>query len=1075
MAFNFSKIVRNVSKVSDTIAQVDSLTRSASNFKTGIPLLSKATLPTANTLGIRQSIGSLGNAISANSFSQTNLSNPITAAFNPAALNSLVSTPADIGNAAAAAREVSQVISGISNISSRSSFDVNSGLSSGLGKLTSGLGSLQNVTGTLSRVTSQFGSTVNAISSKVSSLSNFSFGGLGSIVSSFGDFGKLVENVITVVPKSIAELQGAIGGEFDRLRQLADAQLDTSGIAGNFLDLGFSDPWASGPTISGSGVASNSGAAASKIPNPLRDYASHNYIITLGILDQDEFNFPQSYRNGDFNQKIVLKSAGGQLDKRYKTALEGTDDAEYYLDNLDLDAVIAPNPKTNVALGTSLTFEVTEPYSMGQFIEAIIGIAAELGYSNYTDAPFCLKIEFAGWSQEGSNATLVTPPIYIPILITKVDFSVSGKGSLYNITAVPMTETGMDDKVQETQVNINAVGSVVYEAANGDEKSIQATYNERIQELEQAKTIEQGDRYIIAFPKTPDALVNLVNGKGGAASGPLTVQADEQQRREKGLSTAQSDESTQRKQAGIDVNTVAAPSNLFTILKSFVSSEQNTNDIGLSPLVENTSEGGEQPQAEQEAAYDEFGDIVDISNNETAVSEKGRTHSFEQGEKITDILQTLILRSAWAKERATEESKNGVRKWFKIDTQVFLDKNPTASGQTGKTPKIFVYSILPYYVDEAKFMGPSSRPKNTEGLKNQAAKEYNYIYTGKNEDVLDFDLQFNNAFFMSAFGNFGQNTGTIALQGGNSATFQQDGSESGSKVEGSVSDFREPGATIKETPDLRHKAGSLTADVKTRIAEQFHNTIINSVTDMVTAEMKIWGDPFFLPQQTGNFTGTATGNPNVLQEQTMNYLQNEVFCVVNFKTPFDYQQDGATMEFPSTVPHFSGLYSVWAVTNSFSGGQFTQLIKLIRRRGQDDPATGSSNPIQPDSNADIAKTKDTTPGTAGGASGSGSASNAVNSTAGVTEPCATTSAVAAVQNLSSIATNQQAMALEAFGGSGPISAPVVRVGNFSYTPNQSVFPVAPRVNNYSESTSKSSPTSAQNQYSESYLKTGGPQ
>ncbi len=1071
MAFNFSKIVRSVEKASNTIAQVESLTRAASNFNTGIPLKSNATFPTANSLGIRQSIGSFDNVISANSFSQTNLSNSVTAAFNPAALNSLVSSPGDVGNAAAAAREVSQVISGISN---RTTFDVNSGLSSNLGKLTSNLGSLQNITGTLSRVTSQFGSTINSISSKVSSLSNFSFGGLGSIVSSFGDFGKLVENVITVVPRSIAELQGAVGGEFDRLRQLADAQLDTSGITGDFLDLGFSDPWG-GPTISGSGVASNSGNSASKIPNPLRDYASHNYIITLGILDQDEFNYPQSYRNGDFNQKIILKSAGGQLDKRYKTALEGTDNAEYYLDNLDLDAVIAPNPKTNVALGTSLTFEVTEPYSMGQFIEAIIGIAAELGYANYTDAPFCLKIEFAGWSQEGSNATLVTPPIYIPILITKVDFSVSGKGSVYNVTAVPMTETGLDDKVQETQVNINAVGSVVYEVANGDEKSIQATYNERIQELEQAKTIEQGDRYIIAFPKTPDAIVNLVNGQGGASSGPLTVQADEQQRREKGLASAQTDESTQRKQAGIDDNAVAAPSNLFTILKSFVSSDQNTNDIGLSPLVENTSEGGEQPQAEQEAAYDEFGDIVDISNNETAVSEKGRTHSFEQGEKITDILQTLILRSSWAKERATEESKNGVRKWFKIDTQVFLDKNAAASGQTGKTPKIFVYSILPYYVDEAKFMGPSSRPKNTEGLKKQAAKEYNYIYTGKNEDVLDFDLQFNNAFFMSAFGNFGQNTGSVALQGGNKATFQQGDDEHGSKAEGSGGNFREPGATIKETTSMRHVAGSLTSDIKTRIAEQFHNTIINSVTDMVTAEMKIWGDPFFLPQQTGNFTGTATGNPNVLQEQTMNYLQNEVFCVVNFKTPFDYQQNGATMEFPSTVPHFSGLYSIWAVTNSFSGGQFTQLIKLIRRRGQDDPATGSSNPIQPDSNADIAKTKDTTPGTAGGASGSGSASNAVNSTAGVTEPCATTSAVAAVQNLSSIATNQQAMALEAFGGSGPISAPVVRVGDFSYTPNQSVFPVAPRVNNYSESTSKSSPTSAQNQYSESYLKTGGPQ
>jgi len=101
MAFNFSKIVRSVEKASNTIAQVESLTRAASNFNTGIPLKLDATFPTANSLGIRQSIGSFDNVISANSFSQTNLSNSVTAAFNPEALNSLVSSPGDVGNTAA--------------------------------------------------------------------------------------------------------------------------------------------------------------------------------------------------------------------------------------------------------------------------------------------------------------------------------------------------------------------------------------------------------------------------------------------------------------------------------------------------------------------------------------------------------------------------------------------------------------------------------------------------------------------------------------------------------------------------------------------------------------------------------------------------------------------------------------------------------------------------------------------------------------------------------------------------------------------------------------------------------------
>ena len=82
-----------------------------------------------------------------------------------------------------------------------------------------------------------------------------------------------------------------------------------------------------------------------------------------------------------------------------------TSHAEYYLDNLNLDAVIAPNSNTGVALGTSITFDVVEPYSMGNFIEALIGSAASLGYENYINAPFCIKIEFMGYDEYG-NSTL---------------------------------------------------------------------------------------------------------------------------------------------------------------------------------------------------------------------------------------------------------------------------------------------------------------------------------------------------------------------------------------------------------------------------------------------------------------------------------------------------------------------------------------------------------------------------------------------------------------------------------------------------------------------------------------------
>jgi hypothetical protein len=161
---------------------------------------------------------------------------------------------------------------------------------------------------------------------------------------------------------------------------------------------------------------------------------------------------------------------------------------------------------------------------------------------------------------------------------------------------------------------------------------------------------------------------------------------------------------------------------------------------------------------------------VDISNAETAQAEKARSTQFRQGDTIPNLIEKIIKKSDWAKEQATAESDNGVNTWFKIDTQVFLDKNPNAERQTGSSPKIYVYSIIKYYPDEAKQIGTCQRPKNTEQLKAIAPKEYNYFYTGKNEDVLNFDIKFNNQFFMTAFGNFGQNSATTATGGGNSAT-----------------------------------------------------------------------------------------------------------------------------------------------------------------------------------------------------------------------------------------------------------------------------------------------------------------
>jgi hypothetical protein len=72
------------------------------------------------------------------------------------------------------------------------------------------------------------------------------------------------------------------------------------------------------------------------------------------------------------------------------------------------------------------------------------------------------------------------------------------------------------------------------------------------------------------------------------------------------------------------------------------------------------------------------------------------------------------------------------------------------------------------------------------------------------------------------------------------------------------------------------------------------------------------------------------------------------------------------MEFPQLVPGFSGIYQIWAVVNNFNQGKFTQTLKMIRRRGQDDEATtGPSGVVQVDNSAALNKDGVQSDGTVG--------------------------------------------------------------------------------------------------------------
>ena len=243
---------------------------------------------------------------------------------------------------------------------------------------------------------------------------------------------------------------------------------------------------------------------------------------------------------------------------------------------------------------------------------------------------------------------------------------------------------------------------------------------------------------------------------------------------------------------------------------------------------------------------------------------------------------------------------------------------------------------MPYKVHSSKFAPPTAPAKGVESLEKQCVKEYNYIYTGANKDVLAFDININTAFYTSIAKNT-DNAGTNKVE------------TSGTAEDVSDPNFKQSDGNTNETdngisgalPDIENKsdsAGAVPETPEMAVARRFHNAIIDSGSDLVTADMEIWGDPYYIADSgMGNYNSEPLpGTINLNADGSINHQNGEVDVNVNFRTPVDFGKNGI-MTFPEAtikVNAFSGVYQVVKVTNVFQGGVFKQTLQMVRRRNQ---------------------------------------------------------------------------------------------------------------------------------------------
>ena len=128
------------------------------------------------------------------------------------------------------------------------------------------------------------------------------------------------------------------------------------------------------------------------------------------------------------------------------------------------------------------------------------------------------------------------------------------------------------------------------------------------------------------------------------------------------------------------------------------------------------------------------------------IDPKTRAFQFGQGQTLTAIINQVIQSSDWA-VKTLEPNRllpAGYIQWYKLDVQVeFLDLDVSI----GDYAKKITYRVVPYLTHQSIFSNATSAPVGYNEMMKTVVKEYQYIYTGQNVDVLTFNIEIKHLFF----------------------------------------------------------------------------------------------------------------------------------------------------------------------------------------------------------------------------------------------------------------------------------------------------------------------------------------
>jgi hypothetical protein len=661
--------------------------------------------------------------------------------------------------------------------------------------------------------------------------------------------------------------------------------------------------------------------------NILHNYRSFTYNFALAAITPQALSNPRLIEN-DIKKYPVLNSAGKGTeglavsqggDNRSAGNLKETTQLvdgfnknspgrfDMFIDDVEIASIIgAGTPTSGSSVPTNINFSVYEPYSMNGLIEAMQVAAKAAGYSDYIKGVFALRVQFQGYLDTSTNAQMRSEIVpmstrYFCVQIVEVGVDVNEQGTRYKIQTVPVQKMayGLPNKLTS---DIKVAGDTVGEVLKNFFDAINQMVEDRTEAERGPGKRKPCDTYEISCPKL-STVGNPQSTKAAILKGSTSTSFTSDIIKAKMLDELKSSEVFQ----------MGDPSQFKNGYVGTTSNSTATN------TTSNPSTGKLNP--------------------------KTNTVVFAAGRQIHDCITAIVRDSEYTRDLLKPENLKKVKQgdgyitYFTVRTEI--DYLPGFDEINNKNYLNYRYVLEPYQLHYSRVPGQQLGKIDLKDIKGKIKREYNYIYTGKNEDILKFNLKFDNLYFSAMPALLGNRKAVDATSEaaapnnqvnatGEKAPAVRDNAAANETSTPLSSTRSDPSANTYQEPTR----GALPqGDPYSLLAKNLHRAALDNV-DLITGNLEILGDPYYLVTG-GMYNGDLVlKDPQMTTDGQAPITQGDLYININFRNPIDINSRTGLLDFGKTPVSFSGVFRVITLTNSFKGGVFTQNLDVVRIAGQ---------------------------------------------------------------------------------------------------------------------------------------------